>query len=96
MRTSIIIFLQIFVHYLERILSLLILARVLMSWFPAAKNNFFGRLVIDVTQPFFNLVYRIFPQMRLGVMDFSPIIIFLAIGWIAELIIFGLGKLIGQ
>lgn len=94
MRTSIIIFLQIFVHYLERILSLLILARVLMSWFPAAKNNFLGRLVIDVTQPLFNAVYRIFPQMRLGMMDFSPIIIFLAIGWIAEFLIFILGKML--
>lgn len=94
MMTSIIVFLQIFVHYLERILSLLILARVLMSWFPAAKNNFLGRLVMDVTQPLFNLVYRFFPQMRMGMMDFSPIIIFLAIGWIAELIIFGLGKLL--
>lgn len=94
MLITLVTFLQVFVHYFERILSLMVLIRVLMSWFPAAKANFFGRLVIDATQPLFNVVYRLFPQMRMGMMDFSPIIVFLAIGWIAELIIIGLGSLI--
>ncbi len=94
MMVTVITFLQVFVHYFERILSLMVLIRVLMSWFPAAKGNFFGRLVMDATQPLFNIVYRIIPQMRMGMMDFSPIIVFLAIGWIAELIIIGLGSLI--
>lgn len=89
-----IVFLQVFVHYLERILSFLILIRVLLSWFPTARSNFFVRFVIDTTQPLFNLVYRFLPQMRMGMMDLSPIILFLAIGWIAELIIAGLGMLI--
>lgn len=94
MMVTIVTFLQVFVHYFERILSLMVLIRVILSWFPAAKGNFFGRLVMDATQPLFNVVYRFFPQMKMGMMDFSPIIVFLAIGWIAELIIVGLGSLI--
>ena len=94
MLITVVTFLQVFVHYFERILSLMVLIRVIMSWFPAAKGNFFGRLVMDATQPLFNVVYRLIPQMKMGMMDFSPIIVFLAIGWIAELIIIGLGTLI--
>ncbi len=94
MMVTVITFLQVFVHYFERILSLMVLVRVILSWFPTAKGNFFGRLVMDATQPLFNVVYRFFPQMKMGMMDFSPIIVFLAIGWIAELIIIGLGSLI--
>ncbi len=91
---SFIAFLQVFVYYFERILSLLILIRIILSWFPAMRANFFSRLVIDVTQPLFNLVYRIIPQMRQGPLDFSPIIIFLALNWLGDFIIGALGRLI--
>lgn len=76
-----------FVDYFEKILSLLILIRVVLSWFPLLRPNFLIRLVVDVTQPLFNLVNRLIPSLRKSVVDFSPIIVYFSIQILRDIII---------
>lgn len=76
-----------FVDYFEKILSLLILIRVVLSWFPLLRPNFLIRLVVDVTQPLFNLVNHLIPSLRKSVVDFSPIIVYFSIQILRDIII---------
>lgn len=76
-----------FVDYLEKILSFCVLIRVILSWFPNARANFFTRTIVDVTQPLFALVYRVFPSMRHGALDFSPIIVFVMLQIVRDLLV---------
>ncbi len=84
----------IFVNYLEKIVSFLILIRVLLSWIPNLRPNFFTRIVLETTQPLINIVYMVFPSMRRSFIDLSPIIVFLVIGLLRDLIIAGLSRLL--
>lgn len=83
-----------FVHYLEKILSFCVLVRVILSWFPLLRTNFLTRFVVDVTQPLFLLVYKIFPSMRQGGIDLSPIIVFIGIQLVRDLLIYSLASLL--
>ncbi|MFW5692435.1 MAG: YggT family protein [Chloroflexota bacterium] len=69
-----IIFLQLY--------SFVLLARVLISWFPNIDPyNPLVRLLYDVTEPVLQpvreLLRRQFPEM--GMIDFSPIVVFMGI-----------------
>ena len=84
----------IFVSYLEKILSFLIIIRVLLSWVPQMRPNFFTRIVFETTQPLLNAVYVVFPGLRRSMNDLSPIIVFLVISLVRDLIVAGLYRLI--
>ncbi|MBI4836512.1 MAG: YggT family protein [Candidatus Abawacabacteria bacterium] len=87
-------FLIIFVSRLEAIISFLVLLRILLSWFPNIRANFLVKIVVDVTQPLFALVYRFFPSLRRNTIDFSPIIVFLGIQIIRDIIVYLLSQLL--
>jgi YggT family protein len=56
--------------------ELLILARVLMSFFPNVdQSNPLIRLVYDVTEPVLRPIRNLLPQT--GMFDFSPVIVIL-------------------
>ncbi len=57
--------------------ELLILARVLMSWFPVDRGNQFVRMIYDVTEPVLAPVRQALPPMS-GI-DFSPLVVLLVI-----------------
>jgi len=60
------------------IFELLILARVLLSWFPNMDHsNPLIRIVYDATEPILRPVRDMMPQT--GMFDFSPIIVLLII-----------------
>ncbi len=84
----------IFINYLERIFSFLILIRVLLSWLPRTRPNFFTQIVFDTTQPLLNAVYWVFPALRKSTIDLSPIIVFFALGLLRDLIVSGLYRLL--
>jgi YggT family protein len=72
------------------ILSLLILARILMSWLPMAgiridPYNPIVRFLIDTTDIFLEPFRRLIPPV-MG-MDFSPIIAILALSMIQQLVL---------
>ena len=55
------------------VLIILIIARSLMSWFPQAANNQFGRLIYQATEPLLEPVRKIMP--RTGMIDLTPMIV---------------------
>lgn len=87
-------FLILFVTYLERIVSFLVLVRVILTWFPRMHANFFTRFVVDTTQPLFQLVYRFIPSLRTMAIDFSPIIVFLGVQLLRDLVVSVLLRLV--
>lgn len=56
---------------------LMILVRIIGSWFPQSRDNNFMRFLAHYTDPYLNLFRRIIPPI--GMMDFSPIIALLAL-----------------
>jgi YggT family protein len=72
------------------VLSLLILARILMSWLPMAgiridPYNPIVRFLIDTTDIFLEPFRRLIPPV-MG-MDFSPIIAILALSMVQQLVL---------
>ncbi len=69
---------MIIIYYLLLFVELLLLARVLLSWFPNVdRNNPIIRFVFDLTEPILRPVRSVLPQT--GMFDFSPLVVFLAI-----------------
>jgi YggT family protein len=63
---------------------LILLVRILASWFPAPRSGLLHallRFVYDVTDPVLRPLRNLIPAVRMGAMamDFSPIILFIVI-----------------
>jgi len=61
-----------FVHYLLYAMTWLIIARSLMSWFPAARRNRIVELLHQITDPILVPLQRLVP--RIGMIDITPIV----------------------
>ena len=61
-----------FVYYLCRILTFVIFARVILSWFMVSRYNRLMVLLDDVAEPILSPLRRVIP--RIGVFDITPII----------------------
>jgi YggT family protein len=61
----------------------MILARVILSWFPRARSNPLVQLLYTVTEPILGPIRSLLQKSPLGgpgmILDFSPIIAFLFI-----------------
>lgn len=62
------------------VFKLMLLARIVGSWIPELQSSKFMQFVSFYTDPYLNLFRRLIPP--LGMIDFSPIIAFLALGFI--------------
>jgi YggT family protein len=71
-------FLRNFLSLLLIALWLLILGRVLMSWFDPGRSNQVSRFLIQATEPFLAPVRRFLPQT--GMLDLSALIVLLLLG----------------
>lgn len=71
-------FVQNFVSLFIGALWLLILGRVLMSWFDPSRSNQVSRFLIQATEPILAPVRRLLPQS--GMFDFSALIVLLVLG----------------
>lgn len=70
--------------------SMLILARVLLSWFPVNPNGPMGQLVrwvVSVTEPVLSPVRRSLPAF--GSLDLSPLIVLLFLNIVVQQLILG-------
>ncbi len=65
--------------------SLVILARVLMSWIKIDPYNPVARAIHDMTEPILVPVRNMLPQA--GGMDFSPIIVLIGLRFLGRLIV---------
>lgn len=59
------------------IYSFVLIASILMSWLPNAKESTFGQMLSKVTDPYLDIFRKIIPP--LGMIDFSPIIAIFAL-----------------
>jgi len=77
------------IDLLFKIMEYAILARVLLSWIPL-PNNQFTRLLYQVTEPILSPVRALLNKSPIGgnsMMDFSPIVAFMLIGVVRNIII---------
>ena len=71
-----------FLNLLLQILSIAILVRVLLTWFPIDQSNPIIKLLFDVTEPVLAPFRRIIP--RIGMFDLSPIAAMLVIQFVQQ------------
>ena len=75
------------IFYILWIFELILLARVLLSWFPNVdRSNPLIQLVYDITEPVLRPIRNVLPQT--GMMDLSPLIVFLIIQVLMRLLRF--------
>jgi YggT family protein len=67
-----------FLQTLLLALWVLILGRVLMSWFDPSRSNQVSRFLIQATEPILAPVRRVLPQS--GMFDFSALVVLLILG----------------
>ncbi|TWT28112.1 YggT family protein [Planomicrobium sp. CPCC 101110] len=60
-----------------QIYSYLLIASILMSWLPNARESSIGQMLAKVTDPYLDIFRKIIPP--LGMIDFSPIIAIFAL-----------------
>lgn len=85
-----------------QIYSLLLLARIIMSWIPLPDGpaiNAVSGFVYDVTEPYLGLFRRVLPMVSMGGagIDFSPIIAFFVLNSLLQpLVIQVLSQALGR
>jgi YggT family protein len=78
------------IGFIFSVIEYAILARVLISWLPVPKDNIFIRLLYQITEPILAPIRAIIEKSALGknmMVDFSPIVAFLLIGIIRNIIL---------
>lgn len=67
-----------------QVYMLMLFARILGSWFPEFQRHRAMQFIAYYTDPYLNLFRRFLPP--LGMIDFSPLIAFLALGVIEQIL----------
>ena len=80
-----VLFVEAFINVLAQALTILIFARVVLSWVPVKLPWSLGEFVFSVTEPILAPIRRALPFM--GGMDFSPFIALIAIQFIASILL---------
>lgn len=65
------------VSVIGNVVSLLIIARSIMSFFPVDRSNFAVKMVFDLTEPILAPIRSLLPQT--GMLDFSPMVAILLV-----------------
>jgi YggT family protein len=81
----VVLFLVTFVRFFIFALTLILLARVLMSWVDPTFRGPVGRFLYETTEPFLAPIRRVLPPM--GMIDLSPLIAFLILSVVLSLVI---------
>jgi len=72
------------IRYLCEVLSLVIIARVIVSWFSPSPTNRLVIILYQVTEPFLAPLRRIIP--RVGMFDFTPLVAIIILRLIVSLL----------
>ncbi|MCP8616588.1 YggT family protein [Salirhabdus salicampi] len=75
------------VHTLLYFYSFAIIAYILLSWFPGARESAIGQFLAKIVEPYLEPFRKIIPP--LGMIDFSPIVAIITL----RLAMIGLGEL---
>lgn len=72
-----------FVATLYQIYLYMIIAYVLLSWVPNARESSIGQMIGKVVEPYLSIFRRFIPPIG-GMIDLSPIIAIFALGFVAQ------------
>lgn len=78
-------FLLNFISILFNILDIVILIRILFSWFRPDPENWLVQFIISVSEPIL-APFRL-PIFRIGMLDLSPIVAILALSLLEEIVV---------
>lgn len=81
-----------FIHVLFKVYSVMLFIRILASWIPEANEYRIIRFIAFYTNPYLNIFRKIIPP--LGMFDLSPIIAFLGLSFLENIIIDLLGRFV--
>lgn len=73
------------IRYLFNALSLLVLARALLSWFDPGGRSAVGKFLVDITEPLLGPIRRMMPSA--GGIDFSPIVLIILLQFLERMIL---------
>jgi len=71
---------------LLQLYTYVLLARVFMSWIPGLSDNPIGQFIYQITEPLLAPIRGVLQQFlppSMGMIDFSPIVLFFLISFIA-------------
>lgn len=72
-----------FVNLLYQIYFYMIIAYVLLSWLPNARQSFVGELLGKIVEPYLSVFRRFIPPIG-GMIDISPIVALIALQFVAS------------
>jgi YggT family protein len=78
-------FFVVFIQILVLAMYAVLIGRVLMSWMNPRFEGPVARFLYDTTEPFLSPIRRMLPQT--GMVDLSPFIAFLLLGFLSALIL---------
>ena len=71
-----------FINLFVLAFNIILLARVIMSWFNPTFDGRIGRLLFDLTEPLLAPIRRLLP--RTAMLDFSPLVAFLLLELLSQ------------
>lgn len=72
-----------YIDTLTEIYTYMIIAYVLLSWLPAARDSFIGEFLGKLVEPYLSVFRRFIPAIG-GMIDISPIIALIALRFVGE------------
>lgn len=72
------------ISYIFRFYEGALLVYIFSSWFPISRENFIMKFLIDICEPYLKLFRKIIPPVAM--IDFSPILAFMALGFIERIV----------
>jgi uncharacterized protein YggT (Ycf19 family) len=76
----------IILYYVCKAYEYIFWAYIILSYFPISENNIFIRIIRGICEPLYRALLRVLPPLRISMIDFSPIYVFLFL-WIVEFIL---------
>ncbi|WP_166243859.1 YggT family protein [Paenibacillus turpanensis] len=71
-----------YIGWLYQIYLYMIIAYVLLSWLPNARESFIGELLGKLVEPYLNPFRKLIPPIA-GMIDISPIVAIIALQFVA-------------
>ncbi|NHN28637.1 YggT family protein [Paenibacillus sp. S3N08] len=72
-----------YIDTLIQIYTYMLIAYVLLSWLPAAKESFVGEILGKLCEPYLSIFRRFIPPIA-GVIDISPLVALIALNFVGQ------------
>ena len=81
-----------FIRLLARILNILILIRVFMSWLPIDRDSRFVQILLEITEPILGPLRRVIPSV--AGLDLSPMVALILIQVSEQVLVTALSRFV--